>query len=206
MKSPDLRYSEKLTVAEQQIAARDELDIEAAALDCLGSDDDFTIQCLGEYKAALRMIDSLKIEGRYEAERARLSTHWQPVPMPSMSEERLRVLSVLGNFTAGLRSPDPEQRARFQQLKEMIGKKTPAETWPILACLEVAKRPKGRPGASPPWRNVASYLDAMRLSVAAGATIPQAARDAADSEGRPTRENRAGYFERLYRQRAALRE
>jgi hypothetical protein len=76
----------------------------------------------------------------------------------------------------------------------------------VLLCLEKAKKPKGRPGVSPPWRNVVGALDAMRFAVAEGVSIPQAARDAAAREGRAEEESRARYFEKLYRKRAGLRE
>ena len=72
--------------------------------------------------------------------------------------------------------------------------------------LEKAKMKNGRPGVSPPWRNEVEAMDAMRKSCAGGLSTPCAAREAARLEGRATEASRAGYFEKLYRKKARLRE
>lgn len=170
-------------------------------------------------KAALREIDRLKSAGEYESEIARLASDYEKrtqffersakIAQSAELGDRFEERGPLGNLLDGLRSPDQEQRARFQRLSETerFNERDPVEYWHILECLEPAKKRtrKGRPSVVPPWRNVVEHLDRMRMSVAQGASIPEAARQAAEEEGKPQAENRAKYFERLYRERAALR-
>ncbi len=209
--SDEPRYNDRLTMSEYRIAACDEIALEAIVWDGRAPRDEWEARFLEADKAALREIDRLKIAGIYEAERARLAARLDPEPRV-FAEIAARLeageLEPLNNFLRGLRSPDPDQRARFERLYEQadLAGKSPRECWHILSCLEPAQKPRGRPPATPPWRNVAQQLDAMRLAVAGGASIPQAARDAAAGEGRAEEESRARYFEKLYRQRAALRE
>jgi hypothetical protein len=206
-----LRYNENLTYLDALIAGRDEIEIEET-LWRSSKREDLDLQRYSEVeREALREIERLKLAGTYEAERARLAAKLPPTSPESIRfGERIRAgeFEPLQNFLAGLKSADPEQRARFQSLYEEGGfaNKTPVEMWHIISCLEPAKKAKGRPNAIPPWRNVVASLDAMRLAVHAGVSIPQAARDAAEQEGRAEQENRAKYFERLFRQRQKLRQ
>ncbi|WP_371054353.1 hypothetical protein [Rhodosalinus sp. K401] len=211
--SDEPRYNERMTMSEYRIAACDEIDLEAIVWKGRAARSSLLqfASCEEADKAALREIDRLKIAGIYEAERARLAARLDPQPgVFAEIAARLEAgeLGPLNNFLRGLRSPDPDQRARFERLYEQaeLAGKSPRECWRILSCLEPARKPPGRPSATPPWRNVVQHLDAMRLAVAGGASIPQAARDAAAGEGRAEEESRARYFEKLYRQRAALRE
>ncbi|PIV79076.1 MAG: hypothetical protein COW54_05935 [Rhodobacteraceae bacterium CG17_big_fil_post_rev_8_21_14_2_50_63_15] len=193
------------------IAGRDEIEIEESLWRSRARKDDDLERYSEVERAALREIERLKTEGTYKAERARLAAKLPP-RSPELVKLGERVQSgefePLQNFLAGLKSADPEQRARFQRLYEEgdFANKAPSETWHIISCLEPAKKAKGRPNAMPPWRHVVSYLDEMRLAVRAGASIPQAARDAAAMEGFAEQASRAKYFERLYRQRALLRK
>ncbi len=209
--SDEPRYSDKLTFLEYRIAACDEIDLEAIVWDERTPSNEWLRRYHEADRAALREIERLKLAGTYEIERARLATYLES---PSPAHERLaqRIendeFEPMRNFLVGLRSPDQEQSERFERLycEAELADKAPSECWHILACLEKAKKPKGRPGVSPPWRNVVTALDAMRLLVASGATIPQAAREMAANEGRAAQGSRARYFEKLYRQREALRE
>ena len=206
------RYNEQLSMAEYRIAACDEVDLEAIVWQEREPECDTARRYHEADKAALREIERLKLSGAYEAERARLANYLEP-PSPMIQRLMQRIeagdFEPLNNFMDGLKSPDPDQRARFQRLYEgaELGDKTPRELWHILECLESAKKEKeGRPKAIPPWRNVLHQMDAMRLVVANGSTIPEAARQVAQDEREQGVENRAKYFERLYRQRADLRK
>lgn len=209
--SNEPRYNDKLTFSEYRIAACDEIDLEFIVWDERDPSDEWLRRYHEADRAALREIERLKLAGTYEIERARLAAYLEP---PNPVHERLaqRIengeFEPMRNFSDGLRSPDIGQRERFERLYEEaeLADKTPREFWHILLCLEKAKKPKGRPGVSPPWRNAVGAMDAMRFAVAGGATVPQAARDAAAKEGRVAQDNRAKYFEKLYRQRSALRE
>jgi hypothetical protein len=206
------RYSDKLTMTEFRIAALAEIDLEAMLWESREPDDDLERRYHEADKAALREIDRLKIAGEYELERRRLVALLDP-PQPAFVQliERIDAsdFSPWENFYSGLNSPDPDQRARFERLyeKEKMSGRALHEARHILECLEPAKRKReGRPKAIPPWRNVVEHLDAMRLAVAGGASIAQAASEAAIREGRVNADSRAQYFERRYRQRMALRE
>ncbi|WP_149866320.1 hypothetical protein [Tropicimonas marinistellae] len=164
-------------------------------------------------KEALREIDRLKIDGTYEIERARFAALVDP-PSPTLARLIERVAngenSPFQNLLDGLdRNPDPEQRARFERLYQEgdFDHKTPREIWHILECLESAKKPKGRPSISPPWRNEVEHMDAMRLSIASGATVtvPEAARATAANESRVSAE-RPNDLAKLYRAKMKLRE
>lgn len=204
--------SDSLTYTESRIAALDEIELEAI----VWGERDPPTERLRRYhdadRAALREIDRLKIAGTYEAERARLAAYLKP---PSPQWEHFLQRAKAGefepweNFSKGLHSPDPDQRERFERLyrEGEWGEKTPREFWYVLECLEPAKgRKTGRPKAIPPWHNVAQQLDAMRLLVSAGDSIPQAAREQARIEGLAHADSRADYFDQMYRERMALRE
>jgi hypothetical protein len=208
--SGPLIYSPQLTWRQMLIASCDEIDLEERVLRYPFDADPWLAKYRAEEVAALREIDRLKIAGEYEKERSRLSDILADRPIwPSQVMEVVASLDLapLNNFSMGLQSPDEGQRARFRAMVDMpeIGEATPGEIWSILRCIEPAKMHKGRPTVSPPWRNVASHLDAMRLDVARGASIPFAARDAASREGGAGQHSRAKYFERLFRDRQKIR-
>jgi len=207
------RYSPTLTWTEFRIAASDETDLEQIVWESSTDVDDGRKRYDEADVAALREIDRLKVAGEYAVERARLAALLEP-PSPSMQRIAQRIetgeIEPLRNFMDGLKSPDPVQRTRFERLyeKEGLAEKTPREFWHLLECLEPAKRKReGRPNIIPPWRGVASEMDAMRLLIARGASIPEAAREAARREGRQnvSPDNRSKYLENLYRQKMALR-
>lgn len=203
-------YSRQLTWREMLIAAHDEIDLEESVLSYPFDADPWAAKYRAEGVAALREIDQLKIDGEYETERSRLSAILADEPSWTSQVAEVAAsldLAPLNNFSMGLQSPDEDQRARFRAMADMpeIGEATPGEIWSILRCMEPAKMHKGRPTVSPPWRNVASHLDAMRLDVARGASIPFAARDAASREGGAGQHSRAKYFERLFRDRQKIR-
>ncbi|GGB63461.1 hypothetical protein GCM10011316_39150 [Roseibium aquae] len=208
-----LRFSDTLTWMEYRIATLDEIDLEEIlwSQEQHALDDDLTRRVLAADRAALREIERLKLCGEYDAKRSRLAKCIDPDP-PEITERFRRIkngeLQPVENFLAGLRSADPQQRSQFKQLYEKGGfaNKHYREISHILTCLKSAHKPKGRPGATPPWRNVVDALDEMRVAVADGLSIPQAARAAAENEALAGTDNRARYFERLFRQRAKLRE
>lgn len=170
---------------------------------------------------ALRRIDALSIEGRYEKERAALNQKIMQNPEIVKSIQAMRKLqshfskpsvNILvehtQNFLAGLRSPDQEQKKRFRRLADhlSLGDKTPGEIAPVLEILERAKGRKGRPSLPTPWTNEITHMDAMRLLVAGGMSIPQAAREQSKGEGRADAAERAKTLEKLYRKRIQIRE
>ena len=202
----EMRWNKNLSYREACIAYLEELDIENQTLQIGAPQDALDLKALAAKKAALREIDRLKVSGEYGRERKRLAALDDKPHALREQPKDLPDLRPVENFVRGCNSPDPEQRARFQALKKEIGGKSPAEVWYILACLEPAQRPKGRPGASPPWRHVAAQMEAMRLAVAEGVLPLEAARNEAAKDRRADTENRARYLERLYRQKMALRE
>lgn len=201
------RYSDALTYREFLIGSRDELDIEAEFQQSLPEADNWLRRFVAEQQAALREIDELKIAGRYWFERGRLAGLIEPPQLPDVRPNPA-AMRALDNYCAGMKSPDADQRARFEAFSRAanIEAATLWEALPLLNVLDPAQRPKGRPRVNPPWRNEAGALDAMRLQTAAGASIPEAARQAAAAEGQLNRQSRAKRFERLFRQRAVLRE
>lgn len=202
------------------IAFSDEIEIEAEAWQ-IGqpNPDRWTAKLLADHKHALRLIDELKIEGRYEQERERLAAI---IPISSLAsalqplleyiEQNKDGVHLMENYIRGLRSPDPAQRARFRAFSEVVDvdELSPREKYAVLAPLERAKQGKGgRPRLTPPWRNEVAAMDRMRLRLRESAEgILEAARDAAAHDERRNAgapENRADRFDHLYRQRLSLR-
>ncbi len=198
-----------LEMWEYRFATCDELDLERLVIEQGVPTDDFTREGLAQDKRALREIDRLKIDGTYDEERRRLFARVPDDPLNIRGKIDSDFLRAVDNLLAGLNSSDLEQRARFRRLYEAydLESKTPYETRDLIMVLETAKRrPKvGRPAICPPWENVVEHLDKMRLLVATGVPIPEAARNAATAEGRMQHASRAKYFEGLYRKRVALR-
>ena len=209
------------------VATQDELDIEAELFETkLIETKLIETKLIGrglseahlvEFRMALREIDRLKIAGTYDVERERLMQFVVVDPQPdwfkaligeSQTPEFIINRNRLKNLLRGLNSPDEKQCARFRTFYKAADMETkvPSESFEIIAPLEKAKMKNGRPGVSPPWRNEVEAMDAMRKSCAGGLSTPCAAREAARLEGRATEASRAGYFEKLYRKKARLRE
>jgi hypothetical protein len=195
-------------MADALLAYVDELEIEAPAYDDRGDESDIARRERNERRIALREIDRLKVAGTYDAVRAAIAAD-MPKPENRMSEIARTAgnWDGLNNLAAGLRSPDPAQRARFRAFYEEqeIADKSPREIEALLAVLERAKRPKGRRAVSPPWRDYADELDAMRMALAADPDIGivGAARQAtAGAAG----EHRARDLAKHYRDRMKLRK
>ncbi|WP_156127432.1 hypothetical protein [Paracoccus sanguinis] len=221
-----LMFSERLSYADI-LVTRDENDVEAEMLKALERADDTGLRYLDDFKAALRKIDSLKIAGGYEEfvantraiydqERRRAeekflreNPHLAAARPTSDDFRKSSVLDdQLDNLFAGLKSPDPKQAARFRSVYDDLGlaNKTYPEVKSLLAVLERAKRRGGRPSLPTPWTNEIEHMDAMRLLIASGLSIPEAARQRAHQEGRAGADERARTLEGLYRQRVRLRE
>lgn len=203
----ELMATANVTMADFTIAFRDELAIEAEACGVIefpGAN--------ASLAAALRKIDLLKIAGTYEVERQAIremvrEDGYDPPSIPAKVPEHVKAIDRgLQNLFAGLRSPDPDQRRKFEALFERLRNRAPYEAAEILDVLEKAKLPKRKPRVVPPWRNHAAQMDKMRLLVAEGYSIPAAARSVAAAEGRSHEASRARYFERLYRQKIELRQ
>lgn len=207
----ELRYNENLTMTEYRVATCDELALERIVFETICPETPLQRRFYDADKAALREIDRLKSANNYEAERARLACFLEP---SKQGRKKLSTFLKTFNFETvqnlldGLQSPDTEQRARFTRLYDEaeLADRSPREIEHILLCLEKAKKPKGRPSVSPPWGNVWQALDAMRPHVASGSTIPQAAKEVAAKEGDAMVESRAHRYEKLYRERLALRK
>ncbi len=200
-----MMYDDHLSYADYLIAQIDEIEIEASLWRHpgeMGSDDE---------REALRRIDRLKIAGTYDNERKRLADLVPSTGIAQPSQKWLqyaeRASQVWENFKAGLNSPDPDQQKRFRALyeTESMGEKSLGEVVHILSVLEPARRRGKRPNAIPPWRNVFEQLDTMRLEIASGETIAQAARSVAATGGSDLENHRADYLARLYSDRVALR-
>ncbi len=116
---------------------------------------------------ALRWIDDRQSNAIYECERNRMCSllkvarekaddqfykrnpHLRRFPEEGFSnEEKLyaeRMDRALTNYMAGRKSPDPEQRKRFEALSPFVDHLSTHEGLPILEVLERAKLRKGRP-------------------------------------------------------------
>lgn len=170
---------------------------------------------------ALHQIDDLIAKGTYGKERQRLrnevaiackeaETSVRSKLKFAPPEADLDVLAEWTNFSKGLHSKDPEIRKIFQDAFEQLemGDKAIFECMTIMKLARRIDDPKqrGRPPATPPWRNEVDALDAMRLHVFDEMTIPRAAKIVADAEGKTNAASRAERFEKLYRDRMKLRD
>ncbi len=217
--SPNQR---RLTEVEGLIARLDEVDMEAHLHKMREKTDELSLKIRGHYKEALRKVDELKISGVYLDERERLMMLHEAEDALHMKkfkadypdfEEMLNTkpkrahLDAIQNFLDGLDSPDAQQAAKFEAIFEKVKDKYFSEVMAFLMPLEKAKRAKGRQGLSPPWREVAPQLEEMRMAIAGGTKLRDAARQVlASTKTSAVPENRIQYLERLYRQKVALRE
>ncbi|MDA0924658.1 MAG: hypothetical protein O3A97_08680 [Proteobacteria bacterium] len=189
------------------LALWDEAEIEAQVLDLeIGSDRDQAD--LAAFQQALQAIDGLKISGRYDQEIAKLRGNRTESEARHHTGTARDFARAYANLMAGVRSPDPEQRARFKKLMDELSlwEKVPSDVpKSILAVLEAAKRPKGRKSLIVPWANEHQHMDAMRLAVAAGQSVLDAARARAALEQTAGQTERAKTLAKLYRQKMDLR-
>ncbi len=203
--------NELLQSREYYVAAMDELDIEAE-LEPRQDGNSLEDPEDAAKRAALREIDGLKVNGEYERARARYwedlgLENYQPREGLRLPAEAQEFFKRWRNLREGLNSPDPVQRERFQKFFEAanIRDRPLQQANDLIAVLEPAKKKRGRKKETPPWRNEATALEAMRLLRHGGLSIPQAAQQVALEEGLAEEESRAKYFERLYRDRLKLR-
>lgn len=215
----------RLSNQECLIASRDEISIEAELferddrVERLGNNNQLT----EDLRAALKAVNRLKISGQYCEERARLAVilkeddavmseeFWARNPNSTHlrdAKPNPELVHLLGNLMDGLKSPNKAQQERFRAFYEAAGlaDMTPRDSLALIGALEPAQKQKGRPSVSPPWRNIVSALDAMRLLVANGKTVANAARVVAAEEGRAGQDGRASYFAKNYIRREELRE
>ncbi|SNT37511.1 hypothetical protein [Tropicimonas sediminicola] len=216
------KYSVHLTMAEWRIATSEEIDIEQFLWESAEPNSELERRELASAREALRSIDLLKTTGRYNDERSRLKKALDEDDAAAAEEFRkanpsliLRSegvpsrssIGALANLFAGMDSPDRDQQARFQAHYDATGiaSETLAKAMPKIAALEPAKRRRGRSKVSPPWRNVNLHLDAIRLAVAGGSSVAQAARQVAAQEAF-IRADWANDLAKLYRKKLKLRE
>lgn len=225
--SDRLMWSARMSYEDWLIGTFDEIDIEARAHDIQSfsiknpsylTNNNTILKEFREHIFALRRIDELHIDGKFADERSRLSdilseeSRLFPNKIDISDEDMEKIRENGKNFEniyMGLRSICLDQRARFQKFYEeqRLDEKSVPETAALIAVIERAKLPKGRPRLSPPWREVVNHLDRMRELCVRGSSIPQAAMDVARAEGKASgQENRAKLFERRYRERVKLRE
>ena len=223
-----LMYSSDVTW-EEYLLCCDENDIEATLLNCLADQpqDDLSLREIAEHRLALQTIDRTKISGDYEQCRQAALVKVRAATEQSMlafekanpgigkrfeeweadADKLAENGRHLSNLFAGKKSPDPAQAARFHRIYDELdmGKKTYADVEAILPMLERAKVTKRKPSLPTPWTNEIHHMDAMRLLIAAGKTIAQAAKQRADEEGRAGAVERAKTLAKLYRKRVKLR-
>jgi hypothetical protein len=206
----NLPISEILTRKDHYIGCHEELEIEEDLIRWQNKSEhaESEIAEADAMRAALREIDQLKISGDYEAERARLAKRFKAKPMLQGFQLDPEFAQSWANLRAGMRSPDLDQRARFQRfyVAAELGLKLPRDIVNLIAVLEPAKKKRGRPSVRVPWSTEAEFLDEMRPLVANGSSIPKAARQVAAAEGKAEQDNRAKWFEKLFRDRQKMRE
>lgn len=225
-----MMYSQSVPY-EDYLITLDEDKIEAHLLKMLSEADanEFTMREVAEYKSTLRKIDHLTISGEYKQYRASAAEAIIAANAQEMEDYEIRnpgfrayleqvnaqlekpggeIDRQLRNLFDGRNSPGPQQAARFRAMYDSLdlGSKTLHEVRHLLAVLEPAKRPKGRHSLPTPWANEIEHMGAIRLLVAGGLSVPQAARARANEEGRADAAERARTLEKLYRKRAQIRE
>jgi hypothetical protein len=204
------------------IARCDELLIEEEFLGLLALDTDVRLsrKLCPVFRDTLHRIDRLKIAGHYDAERERLlqaanaAGEWPFIrTVERWVEASWSNWPGWRNLLDGLKSPDVDQRARFQAFWDAwdVGEKFVADPkmLTLLAVLERAKQGrKDNKKISPPWRNEVSAMDEMRLLDPAGVNILKAAREVAPRHPGQggTLEGRAHTLAALYRKRRSLRD
>lgn len=164
-------------------------------------------------RAALQEIDRLKICGDYDKERARL---WVELGLAQYhSGQGLKIPAGFLDFAkhwenlkTGMKSPDVAERDQFNKFFEtaQLRSKSLPEAQALISILQRAKKKQGRtPKLKPTWLNDTDELDEMRLLHAQGMSIPMAARQVAQKEGRAQQDSRAKRVENFFRKRMKLR-
>jgi len=217
-----MRFSDRLTWAQYLVAQFDEIDLEARLYQMVYHRrdmpmDDVQTKEVDAHRAALRKIERSKSTGAYEVLRAdlqRIAMEDHMAQPPATDDlytlELLRRSDDLGNFRRGLESKDPDERRLFESFKKKhrLAQKSVSEIAEELAfARRVAHPPKRRGPARkiPPWKDVVAELDAMRIAVSNGTSVPEAARKVADSSSQPKVENRWKTLEDHFRVRADFR-
>lgn len=211
---------EHLSRMEYYVAWMDELDIEAKLLRRMENEDvdaneDPVVSAMRE---ALGEIDKLKIEGGLAAERIRL----QQLPeieelgktldrtITRVQRDYTDYFEYWDNLRQGMKSPDPDQRERFNRFFEAagLGPKKPWEIIDLIAVLEPAKRkkkPGRKPIANPKWRNDVNELNEMLVLVAGGLSAKAASEQVIEAKAAGWEESRAKRLANFYRERQKLR-
>ncbi|WP_428515455.1 hypothetical protein [Roseovarius sp.] len=218
-KSP-IRNFEHLAKKDYYIAWVDELDIEAKLISRLEDDGAEHWQgiVITAMREALREIDQLKIAGRLDAEKARMK---QRPEIAELEEKLDRIWPIIqrsnadffedwNNLRQGMKSPDPDQRARFNRFYEAaeLGSKLPRDIADLIAVLEpakIVKSPGRKPIAIPKWRNDTAALDEMLTLVAKGLSPKAASEKIARDEGSVREVSRAKRLADFFRDRQRLR-
>lgn len=178
---------------------------------------------------ALRMIDEHVVAGDLEEWSAgvylALREKWGLERLsPQQEAERDREIDDLfaskewkafQNFTSGLKSPDLEQRKRFQAFSEALGwggklefsQGGFVEKYPFLAPLEKVKRAAvGRRKLAVPWENHNAKMHQLLRAQHQGKSVAAAARELAENDEVAQVESRAKYYSKLFAQKRSLRE
>lgn len=162
------------------------------------------------YKRVLKEVDQLKVSGGYDAKQSE-AREWVKQNLSLNIFDRIkphpdldRIDVAVSNFRGGVRSPDADQRKRFQSFKDVtgVGDMLPRDALPLIEPLERAKRNGGRPPVYPPWRNFQIEMDAIRKLVSHECSPEAAARQVAASNN-PARSHDLA---KLYRDKMRLRE
>lgn len=173
------------------IAFRSEKEIEdeLLALLCGGQEDNalHNAETQQALRKALRQIDELQERGEYECEVERLQDKIkrfrEDIGSKPPSDEQRRRIEI--NFTGfdrvmdGLRSPDAEQRERFEAFFETIKHKHISELRHIFSVLEPVKKPRGRKRGQT-YYDDGKLLHEMKSLVRNGSTVAAAARQVAE--------------------------
>jgi len=214
-------FGTPLPFVQWAVGVYDETSLEQQTIETYEDDSEWNLKYRQLFKEALRLVDALKLSSKYEGERSRLIKIIQDAESEDrkerkkafrshlQSEEMIKWRTDMSNLFAGLRSPDPEQKAGFHALMDELDlwQKSPREIPnALLRTLERAKLPKGRKSIATPWANVTDHMNAMRLAVASGVGVAEASRVQARLERMAGEEERARTLAKLYRQKMALRE
>ncbi len=177
----NFKYDEQHSMAEFYIASRDEIEIEAAYFGC-------SKLYREDLRQALIVIDRLKMAGKYDEYRE------QKLRSMKLREQAKALADAypnmpdtddLTNFLRGLNSANPKVRAEFGELyvREGFATKFYPEVRHLLRMLpRVTVGKRGPKPLRPPWRDANDAMDNMRLFLADGLNLSDAALEAARRE------------------------
>jgi len=225
-------YADGITYEDYLVGA-DENELEASLIRGLLNTDPYDSLVGAEIsvqKAALRRIDALKTTGTYEtvrqkihekvmaANEANLAKLVRANPWAKGMIDRANAeLEASGretdhpldNLFRGMKSPDPEQRARFIAMyaEQGLADKAYFEARHLLSVLERAKISDRKPKLPTPWTNETEAMSNMRQTKADNPqmTIAEIAKAEDARDPRPSAPNRAKRLARLFSQKMALR-